>query len=309
MTECQKCHGAAQSYLCRLCMTELRQQLLRLPTLIDHLRDTALGLTRMSNEQSRSLGFESRTPTFDDRASALITQIEDTIGGWARGTARTYGLMISPPVTWHRPWDAYTHTSTDFAMFLAANVERLAKDPDIGELCESLRGYVRRALVIVNRRTPDQFCGPCPASVSDHRHCVDRDGAPICSKAAHECATRLMARRGALEVICPSCGAVHRVERLVTHLLARADNFRGTISELHRVLRMLGEPVGLSTLYRWAEPKTSRRGSGRMNPAGYLREDNRRIAPTRHSDKDKPLYRVSDARKQREMKSEGSKGK
>lgn len=128
----------------------------------------------------------------------------------------------------------------------------------------------------------------------EHRHCTD------CGMRDHECATRLMARRGAVEVTCPSCGVTHSVQRLVNHLLARADDFRCTIPELHRVLRMLNEPVNIDTLYRWAEPKSRRSGSGQLKPVGYLRSDNKRIGVTRHDDKDKPVYRVSDARKRRE---------
>lgn len=318
MTECQKCRGRAQLYLCPNCIVWLRRQLLSLPTLISHLQDSSLGLTRLSNENSRQLGFESRTPTLNGRAARLIQDIDNVVGGWARGTARIHGLMISPPVTWHRPWDIYKYTTSDFAIFLAANTDKLARDPDIGELCASLGRFIRQAVGdedrdgIMDRRTPAQFCGPCPATIIDHRHCVTDDGRP-CSRRDHECATQLMARRGAVEVTCPVCGSQHRVEALVNSLLAHADDHRFTIPDLHRVLRMLNEPVKMDTLYRWATPKM-----GRLVPAGYQRSDGRRIGVTRESDKDTPVYRVSDARKQREesakpgrrgrpLKSEGKK--
>lgn len=307
MTECQKCGARAQCFLCQQCMIWLRRQLLGLPTLIGHLRDAALGMTRLSNESSRQLGFTSRTPVFNDRANYLIEEIDSTLYRWAMRMVWRHHYVISAPIGLNPI--GYTHTSADYAIFLAAHVSDLAKDEYICELCEELRGYVKRALVIVNRRTPDQFCGPCPALVSDHQKCVDSEGKNTCGYRAHECATRLMSPRGAVEVTCGSCGAVHDVQRLVNHLLARADDFRCVISEMYVVLRMLGEPVPMSTLYRWAEPKTARRGSGQLQPAGYLRADNRRIGVSRQSDDDRPLYRVSDARKRRELNGKESKTK
>lgn len=291
-TQCQQCEGRADLFLCPTCQTYLRRQLTGLPTLLGHLRDTAHGLTRMSNDTSRQLGFQSRTPIFDDRATRLIDDIGNMLGQWATQMAKERGYVISVPVNWHRPISEYRHTSADYAVFLAAHVTELAADPDIGELCASLKSYIKRSLTLVNRRVPEQFCGPCPATIVDHRHCDD------CSRRDHECSTRLMAARGAIEVTCPGCGAVHRAEALVNHLLARADDYRCTIPELHRVLRMLGTPVNLRTLYHWTAPKV-----GRLRPAGYLRPDNKRIGVDRHSDEDTPVYRVSDARKQHEESS------
>jgi len=296
MTECQKCFAKTQTYLCTRCITDLRKQLLGLPTLIDDLDDAAIGNTRLSNETSRQKGFASRTPAFDDRANRLIEEIGDTVGQWARSMARTHGVLISPPVTWHKPWDVYRHTTRDYAVFLAAHVNNLAADPDVGELCASIRSYVKRAHVIVDRRTPPQFCGPCPATVIDHRHCLkNSDGGSCDGYRDHQCATRLMSARGAVEVTCPACGAAHRTEALLNHLLVHADDHRYTIPDLYRVLRMLNEPVQMKTLYHWALPRV-----GRLRPAGYIRLDNGRIGITRQSDDEKPIYRVSEARKQRE---------
>jgi hypothetical protein len=308
MAECAnpRCKGGASAgWLCKKCVTDLRQQLLTLPTFLGFLSDTALGQTRMSDDTTRSSAFGSRTPTLDYRASHLIDDVGDTLGGWARGTARLHGIMISPPVSYRGRWDVYVYTSADYAMFLAAHVNQLAKDPDVGELCDQLRHYIRRGLGIINRRTPPQFCGPCPATVTDHHNCVPLAEGGMCAKQPHECDTRLLARRGAPEVTCGFCGAVHDVGRLVNHLLARADHFRATIPELYRVLRMLDEPIPIRTLYRWAEPKSTNRGSGQLRPSGYLREDKKTIGITRreHS-KDQPLYRVSDARKLRKLKAD-----
>lgn len=288
MTECQgyKCGAKATLYLCPLCQTELRRALLRLPSMIEDLKDSAIGNTRLSSESSRQLGFESRQPIFNTKATDLVTAIGDTVGGWARGTARMYGLMISPPVTWHRPWDLYVHTAADYAMFLAANVARLAKDPDVGELCASLRGFVKRAHTIMDHPVPSQFCGPCPTWVTDHRLC-----GPKCGLRSHQCAKTLLAPHGASEVYCGACQVTHSVEKLVNRLLSQAGNYRGTLQEIYQVLRMLGTPVKLRTLEYWASPKIRR-----LRPAGYLRADGRRIGVSRQDKTDTPVYRISDAR-------------
>lgn len=300
MIKCQKCFGRSQLFLCENCTVELRDQLLGMPTLVDRLNDSALGVTRLSSG-SRQLGFSSRPPpTVNHQALSLIGAIECTIGSWAVKLSNMRGYIISVPI--NRNPINYRYTVYDYSMFLAAHVHDLAKDADVGELCSALRDHIRHGVGddkdgddhfgdgIINRRMPAQYCGPCPSQIIDHRHCVD------CGNRSHECAKQLSAPRGAVEVTCPSCGALYRVERLVNTLLARADDYRCSLSEMYRVLRMLKEPVKPRTLQNWAKV-------GLFKPVGYLRPDNRRIAPVRHSDDDKPVYRVSDVRKVREEQS------
>ena len=99
MMKCRKCKGKTQLYLCNQCQAWLRRQLLGLPTMVGYLEDAATGNTRLSNEQSRAGGFESRTPVFSDPASGLIAEIGSTVGQWATNTAIVHGFVVSPPVT------------------------------------------------------------------------------------------------------------------------------------------------------------------------------------------------------------------
>jgi hypothetical protein len=282
---CTHCGARAQTYLCQTCMKDLRAKLLGMPTLVAYLNDSAVGATRMSGQGSKS-GYTSTVPAYDPRASACADEIAVTLGQWAWHIARSLKQTPSVNVGWRKPPSEYKHTSADYAMFLAAHSAAIAADQDAAELIKSLSQHIKRALTIINRKMPSLFCGPCPATVNDHRHCE-----PTCSRAPHACATRLMARAGSIEIVCPACGATHRVEKLVNTLLSRADDYRCTIPELHRVMRMLGHEITLRALYSWASPK-----NGKLKPAGYLRADNRRIALTKDSDDDKPVYRVSDAR-------------
>jgi hypothetical protein len=289
MAECTKCAATSTLFLCPLCITELRHQLLGLPTVIDHLTESALGQTHDYRLTDWGIGhgaFESRTPTTDRRAGTLLDEIYNTLDQWARAMARLHHLTISPPINWRKPVDQYVYTSKDYATFLAGHTIELAKDPDIVELCDSLRRYIKRGISLINRGVPGQYCGPCPTQITDHQRCVE------CSHRQHDCGRSLMARRGAKHVTCPDCGTQYDVQKLVNHLLARADHFRCTIPEMNRVLRMLGESVALKTLYNWVR-------DGRLRPSGYLRANKKTIGLTRHHPDDKPVYRVSDARKQR----------
>lgn len=292
--ECVVCHGPSIVFLCQTCSGKLRRQLLEIPTLVAYLEDAAVGHTRLGDPQAgRSGQFEAAAIRYDSRAADLAVEIHRILSSYARGCANMYGLAISPPVTWHRPTDEYRYCTKDYATFLAANVERLARLNDIGDLCGALKRHIKHGLSIINRGIPPQFCGPCPGTVTRHDRCEE------CTGRDHDCGTRLMAARGAVEVTCPLCTGTHKVEKLTTQLLARADHHRCTIAELHRVLRMLNEPVALSTLYRWAEPRSSRRGSGQLKPAGYLRADKKSIGLTKKNANDQAVYRVSEARRRR----------
>lgn len=273
MTDCAACGAQSELYLCGDCGDEMRTKLLGLPALMDRLNDSAYGLTRMGDSvRHRAPG--SQVPMWNASAIDLLESVTLVLRRWATDIALRHGLAVSPPVTWHRPIEEYRPTASDHAVFLAAHVAELQKSPGVGDLAGELQKFVRSALRAINRPVPPMFCGPCP-SLDDDRH---------------ECGTRLMAKRGAPTVVCPTCRQEYRVEKLVNELLARADSFRATIGEQHRMLGMLGIQVDLSTLYRWADPR-----AGLIKPAGYLRKDGRRIGTTRQ-DGDTPLYRVSDVR-------------
>lgn len=299
--KCTKCTAKytakTNAYLCKRCADELWTLLTGMPKLVSWLQDSAIGNTKIGGgEKSRGNAYQSQTPALNQRAVDLLDHIHATLGEWASSLA--YSLATGIPVrSGARP------DSGDYARFLAGQIMALVRDPDVAELLCACSTFVKRGVTVINPRIPPTFCGPCPTQITDHRHCTD------CGDRHHECATRLLARRGAVEVICPQCKTTHNVAALVNHLLARADNFRCTIPEMYRVLVLLGERVPLDTLYRWAQPKGRHRGSGQLRPAGYLRPDKKRIGPTRHSDKDQPVYRVADARKLWKTKNEGKQRK
>jgi hypothetical protein len=292
---CRVCYRLAHNkFLCPACTGTLRRHLIGLPRFLGYLDDAAVGNVQLSAQGGVSVNdFVVSGFTFDTRAADLAVDIRNTLTDWASKLAWTHGLAISPPIGWHRSPSEYVYTAADYAVFLVASIEHLVMLSNVADLYRKLDDQIKRGLVIINRAVPHQFCGPCPSIITGHSKCTE------CSKRDHDCGTRLMAKPGAIEVTCPTCGSVHNVEALTTHLLARADHHRCTIPELYRVLRMLREPVGLSTLYRWAEPKTARRGSGQLKPAGYLRKGTNNIMLTKKSGDDQAVYRVSEARKRR----------
>jgi len=292
VTRCENCHADSATYLCADCQRTLREHLLRAPTIVDYLHDAAVGNVKLGDNARRTPS-DTKGVQLNPKASALAAKLEDTLRGWAENIAATNGIAITT-----RP--RVPRTPTVHALFLATHIKHLAAQRDSHQLLTTLRDDIRTALVLINRPIPPQFCGPCPTIITDHSRCKGD-----CNGHRHDCGTRLMARRGAIEVRCPACGTTHNVEQLINHLLARADSYRCTIPEIHRVLRMLGTPVPMRTLYHWADPKV-----GKLKPAGYLRPDNRRIGVARTSPHDKPVYRVADARKAREESSKpGRRGR
>ncbi len=313
-TECQTCAAPTTTgYLCTHCIQDLRHQLAGLPTLIGYIQDESVGHTKRGGDtrkrtyttnnhlngdnqiphnQPKLLEQYLRAAKINTEAAQLLDQIHDTLGQWARHIARTHKLVISPPVTWRRPIEEYVwYTSTDFTRFLAAHILKLAADQDIGDLPKELAGYIRRGEKLINPPIPPMFCGPCPTTIAEHSRCKDAKGQPTCNYRKHGCATRLIVKRGALEVTCPFCKTTHDIQKLINSLLPRADEYRCTIPEMYDVLQMLGERIPIRTLYTWAKNRA-------LPIRGYMRLDGN-IGLTKHSDDDKPVYRVAEARKLR----------
>lgn len=318
MIECKSCTTPAELYLCGGCQNELQKMLTELttgptpttPGLLENLQDTHIGQTRLGEpaRHTRYATFELDRDEILDKvadetnikllrsfltvggvngyASDLNTQIHHTLKVWAEGLAKTHGVMLGPPLNWHKPPGQYRHTTADYAAWLAANVHLIARDEDAGAFHRTIRNYIRNIKKAIDLRQPPVFCGPCPTQITDHTHCK------LCTRLhRHDCGTRLMARRGAVETICPFCKTTHNIETLINELLSRAGHFRCTIQDLHDVLVMLDERVPIRTLQDWA-------ARGWLQPRGYIRPDGY-IGLTRRDDDDRPVYRLSEARKLR----------
>lgn len=273
---------------------------------LEALEDSVLAQTRLGDTKStrRSAGDEQPLRV-NMRASRLLDDAHDTLSRWCRDLSESRAARWIPvrsvepgfvgPLRkgWRRLPTGYVATPADMATWLAAHVHAIACDEGAGMCFSEVRNLIARIEKAINRPVPPEFCGPCPHSI-DHDH--DRS----CEmNHPHACGTRLMARRGAVEVECPTCGTVHSVERLINRLLADVEHWRFSREELigsrsgdwAGIMGLLNEQVSKSAFYRWIK-------GGVLKPSGYRRPDGR-IAPTRRSDADEPLYRLSRLRELR----------
>jgi hypothetical protein len=305
MTTCRNCSRAATLFLCPRCVGELRDMLtglaiggpdangLRAPGWIEHLREAALGQTRLG-ESGR------RTPRYRDRldgASLLLSHLEPFPDegepdltkarqqrsqaalrhalGAARINLRACELLDythSVLVEWCRdicgtrgvPTPQALDTSV-LALWLARHVSAIAADQGAHVCYMEIAQIVTDIERVINRPAPLLPLGSCPAQTAHGR----------CNRA-------LEGRRAAVEVTCPQCHAAHNVEELLARLVVETDDYQFSITELASwALPIVGEPVPASTLRHWA-------ARGWLLPAG-------------HGPDGRPRYRLADVRKRRAL--------
>lgn len=323
VTECLRCGAKSQLYLCQSCADKVRDMLIELPWWLDRLNETAIGQAALGTP-ARKTRREPRHLNGDDTVASHIEAFPDdtetdldearrqrekaarrhalAAGGIHTGAAELLDTIANFLSTWIRdlcetnriepPTLRYPKNAVWLAERLNLLAGHLAADEFADELSERLRA-IRR---IINRPTPPRFIGPCPGSL-DTGH--DRD----CHRRhPHRCDTALSAHRGAIEVTCPSCRAVHNIERLEDQQIKEIEHQRFTRAELHKVLEWLGEPIPRQTMHDWLKPRKLTRPPRieppMLRPAGYRRTDGR-IGAARHSDDDKPVYRLADVRRLR----------
>lgn len=315
MSNCQHCGAKATLYLCNSCSTDLRTKLVELPQWIDWLADTALKRTKLGDGSRRGpnddapLPFEPDTEnsrqTKQGRASALLATVVTglaTIGlsiCQRRGTNyRAAAVRIAHPkfIGPLRRHEIRANTPSDLqlgieglpAWWLAARVDLIAADPDAGTIYAEIARFATEIEAVINPPVPMRFCGPCPTIVSDPE-----------TGRLHDCSTRLMAKRDAVQVRCPKCKTEHNIDTIINRLLATVDHWRFTREELigsrsgdwSGIMGLLEEPVSRRTFYRW-------RADGELKPNGYRRPSGV-IGVSRRDERDEPLFRLSKVRELR----------
>lgn len=333
MTECDRCGAKTQLPLCQRCITKIHDILTELPWWLDRLTETALGQAKLGSLSRRTqrpdthlngdATLASHIEAFPDdnepdldearrqryaaarrhalalggvhpSAADLLDTITNMLSTWIRDICETRGhhlqlrgyrnKFIGPlPVDGIR-CDNASRTAL-LALWLAEHINAVALSPGADEFCDELSERLRAIRRIVNRPNPAQPIGQCVGSVQLGH---DRD----CHKRhPHRCGDVLYARHHDIEITCPTCKTVHNVERLKEQNLNELEHRRYLRAELHKVLQHYGERVAPATLHDWLK-------TGKLKPAGYQRPDGR-FGLTRHSDEDKPVYRLADARKLR----------
>lgn len=199
----------------------LRNELAWLPELGRALEDAGIKAQRFSTARAPShvvaASEESPVP-FNSRALALSRRLlaEFTVAGDA--IAKASGL--------HRPINAFE----TLGPWLADQVSWIRSQPEGGEMVGFLLALLAEGWAAVD--APPEL--------------LYLSGCSVCSAA-------LYAERGALDVLCRSCGATFPVHELRRQLVARAEDRLLTASDMARAVTSLGTPVTPERIWKWAE--------------------------------------------------------
>lgn len=304
-TECRRCGGrSADAFLCRSCARILRQVLADLPWWLNRLTEAAVGQTRMSDNagrrSARRRDLDGETPLAacieqlpDDedldrarrerqksalahalsagginaRASALLFEVNDSLGYWTRVLCEQRGIT-APQLGAGRTMGGLR------ARWLHANLSAIVASEDAADICGDIEGHQDDIVATVNRKERSQFLGECPTWLEDDRRV---------------CGRRLRALPDALEVHCRACKSTHNVARLQLDAIQTARRETLTWDELLGVNRRLpdGYRVPERTLRHW-------KLRGRITPAAWIRAETGRVVPSQHADADTALYRWGD---------------
>lgn len=295
--ECKRPLGA-NAALCRDCVDDLADQLLKVPALLYELGITRAGLGRSGPPVRGSAIAEAPLP-IRIRGRSLpgehaVQQLETAVIGWARVIAEE--LDVTPAVNISYLVDltqrqrlalrvdnrldaaalAEPVTALEQAAVWLAHYRReIAMHEAADELARDVRGAVGSLAAII-WPAERQYLGLC---ATRNAHTLEK------------CGQELRAEIGQAYVRCRRCRWQHDVAKLKAEALADADDRLYKIDDLVRVLTALGEPVPRATLYRWAQQ--------RMEPRGWQHSDEYGVRITDHriGERDAQVYRLGDARR------------
>ncbi|WRQ09001.1 hypothetical protein JDBV03_01955 [Mycobacterium phage ridax] len=277
MSACRVCEGRAQLFLCLTHITALRNALNDLPWWLDRLDETVVGQVKLGDPGRRGTkAHELDAYTGPDAAEKLAQALAD--GRFRRSVVLALG-RVNPKasrlrdrarnelVTWVRhlcetrgapvPRDI---TTQGLARWLGKHVQTIAADEQAKACHNAIVDLTEQIRRTVNRPEPPEYCGPC-----QHQFTVEERARRIEQQLDDraECRVQLYARRGARWVRCPECGTEHEVESLQAALLAEADEYSFSISDLSDfILPKLGIEIPRRTLQHWAQ-------RGELVPSGF----------------------------------------
>jgi len=172
-----------------------------------------------------------------------------------------------------------------FTMLRWGNPRLLAASPEAKECFLEMEALIKDIERCINRPIDPTPCGPCPTLTAPDQ----------------ECGWALEAYPHDIEVTCGACGLTYNVERLRESHLASIGHRRYTRRDLLTLLERIGEPVPKQTMSDWIR-------TGKLKCRGYQRPTEPgkiiRMTLTRQSEKDKPVFRLEDARALRRSKAE-----
>ncbi|WP_280393202.1 hypothetical protein [Nocardia wallacei] len=294
-TECSRPVGD-NAALCKTCVTELAEQLLKVPALIWELTVTRAGLGRSG---PAAVGSRPPEPPLPIRVTgrrklpgdSTVRRLETTVIGWARVLAED--LAVTPAVNIAylvqltqdrrlalRPGNRPDHAALGYpvspleqaAVWLAHHRRELAQHDAAAELARDVRGSIK-ALVAVIWPPDRQYLGLCSTE----------------SGTGEVCGHEIHAEVGAAYVYCRRCNTQHDIAALKAEVLRGAEDRLYRVADLVRVLREFGRAVPRATLYRWAKER-------RIEPRGWQHIDEYGVRITDHpvAEEDVQVYRLGD---------------
>ena len=255
MSDCQRCGGRANdAFLCGKCVDTLRAQLRELPWWLERLTETALGMTKMTDNGGRRSArrkdidgdatiascIETLPTNKDDdldqarrerehaamahalaagrinaKASELLAEVADGLGFWMRVILEYRGLNPPPP----RPSSSH---GAGRAIWLAHNVRSIAQSEGAGDICTDVEGWLHDIAKAINRPVRFWPLGACPAETTEGPCEAELPRVPEHTE----------------EVSCRDCGARHVVSRV---LLIRKHEREGKPQKRRELVRYNGD--------------------------------------------------------------------
>lgn len=278
---CGHCRAptADGAQLCTRCTYELAKALRSVPGLLE---DLMVSLTR----QDRLTGGGGHRGAHD--AAPLprldipdaVHELGNALTTWARVVAEGHRMRVDVRGPALAAWTAKLPRRVDpariklgpltslelAACWLAEHVQLIRAHPAARQAHSEITGAITKARSKVDRRAPLAYRGQC-----------------------WECDAELRAAPRAAIVTCPSCGERHNGPKLRAWLLDQAEDHLVTAAELSAALTALSEKsVAVGTIHSW-------RSRGQLAPHAWLHQA-RFVVPRPLHTRDRPLYRVGDAR-------------
>lgn len=289
--ECHNCGRAVPDEfdLCHECTTTLVKNLQQVPGLVSDILITRSRQDRMSAGLAGGKSAETALPIRVDKFGNFPTQrpfdaLTNELVTWARDFAALMNEDLDAALDSrglrdlahrHRhsrrpdPASLSTVTALDAelaAIWLSLYPNDLRRHPAITEMFDSIDDAIARCHRVIGTMPELAYKGSCPhIGYDDERQPV-------------VCAADLYAERGEDYVSCPHCWTHHRVRDLEHAMMLAVNEQLFTIAEVERLLRELGEPIPIGTLYSWhsrkvIEPRAWKQADGTISKFWMRRSD------------------------------------
>lgn len=256
MSDCQTGCGrpAGDAFVCRACGDTLAADLAAVPDLAADLDVTLTRQGRTGLPVGNTSGSPRKPLPFDERASAVLTDLRAILVGWVR-------LCVEEGVTGRlqarqdasQPFAVGDSLPMDtfrgLAAFLAARVEALRFHPAGSEAVHEIGQVVARGRRVVDVPEARWYAGPCA------------------------CGRDLYARVRASAITC-QCGQTYDVQARRDELLGQVEDRLATATEISRAVTTLGHQVTPAAI------------------RGYVHRG--RLQRRTNDQQGRPLYRVGD---------------